>query len=48
MSIPRLYATFLQRVLHSGRTKPCIFFFEDEGGEKSGEYVVKLKAGMET
>jgi len=31
----------------SGRTKFCIFFCEDEGGEKNGEYVVKLKAGME-
>jgi hypothetical protein len=32
--------------LHSGRTKPCIFFCEDESGENSGEYDVKLKAGM--
>lgn len=47
VSIQHLYANSLQRVLHSGRTKPCIFFCEDEGGENSGEYVVKLKTGME-
>lgn len=43
MKITVLNATSLQRVLHSGRTNPCIFFCEDENGEKSGEYVVKLK-----
>lgn len=48
MTIPILTATSLQQVLHSGRTKPCIFFCEDESGEKSGEYFVRLKAGMET
>jgi len=48
MSIYNLNAASLQRVLHSGRTKPCIFFCEDTSGEKSGDYVVKLKAGMET
>lgn len=48
MTIPVLTATSLQKVLLSGRTKPCIFFCEDESGEKSGEYVVKLKAGMES
>lgn len=48
MAVPVLTATSLQRVLHSGRTKPCIFFCEDESGEENGEYVVKLKAGMET
>jgi len=48
VTIPILSATSLQRILHSGRTKPCIFFCEDETGERNGEYVVKLKAGMET
>lgn len=48
MTIPILTATSLQRILQSGRTKPCIFFCEDETGERNGEYVVKLKAGMET
>ncbi|MBF0506281.1 MAG: hypothetical protein HQL09_05545 [Nitrospirae bacterium] len=48
MTIPVLIATSLQKVLSSGRTKPCIFFCEDETGERNGEYVVKLKAGLET
>lgn len=48
MTIPVLNATSLQRILPSGRTKPCIFFCEDESGENSSEYVVKLKAGIET
>ncbi len=32
----------------SGRTQPCLFFCEDENGEPRGEYIVKLKAGMES
>ncbi len=32
----------------SGRTKPCLFFCENENGEPQGEYIVKLKAGMES
>jgi hypothetical protein len=32
----------------SDRTKHCIFFCKDASGEKSDEYVVKLKVGMET
>ncbi|MCL4537069.1 MAG: hypothetical protein M1610_05710 [Nitrospirae bacterium] len=47
MTIPILNATSLQRVLQSGRTQPCLFFCEDESGQSDGEYVVKLKAGME-
>ncbi|MCI0468633.1 MAG: hypothetical protein L0Y62_01030, partial [Nitrospirae bacterium] len=47
MTIPVFKANSLQRVLQSGRTKPCIFFCEDERCEGSGEYVVKLKARME-
>ncbi len=43
----RLNATSFQRRMGSGRTKPCLFFCEDESGENSGEYVVKLKEGME-
>ena len=31
----------------SGRTKPCMFFCEDEDNNISCEYIVKLKAGME-
>lgn len=48
MTIPVLSATSLQKVLHSGRTRPCVFFCEDANGESNGEYVVKLKAGMES
>ncbi|MGD1153805.1 MAG: hypothetical protein ABR911_13175 [Syntrophales bacterium] len=47
MTIPILNATSLQRVLYSGRTKPCVFFCEDVAAEINGEYVVKLRAGME-
>lgn len=47
MNVPVLSATSLQRILYSGRTKPVVFFCEDETGEKNGEYVVKLKAGMD-
>ncbi len=32
----------------TGRTKPCLFFCENENGELQGEYIVKLKAGMES
>lgn len=48
MTIPLLNATSLQMVLHSGRTRPCVFFCEDTNGKSNGEYVVKLKAGMES
>ncbi len=47
MVIPTLNAASLQRELIHGRTKPCIFLCEDGNGNLS-EYVVKLKAGMET
>jgi hypothetical protein len=32
----------------SGRTQPGLFFCEDDNGNDYGEYVVKLKAGMES
>lgn len=48
MNIPILNACILQKVLESGRTKPCMFFCEDDRSEKNGEYVVKLKAGLES
>ena len=47
MQIPILKATSYQKTMISGRTKPCLFFCEDEGGNNSCEYIVKLKAGME-
>jgi hypothetical protein len=47
VNIPVLNATSFQRSLSSGRTKPCLFFCENESNDINGEYVVKLKAGME-
>lgn len=47
MSIPILFASSYQKRMSSGRTKPCLFLCEDENGDLLGEYVVKLKAGME-
>jgi hypothetical protein len=47
MAIPHLYASSYQKRMESGRTRPCIFFCEDNDGEIGGEYVVKLKAGLE-
>lgn len=47
MQIPILKATSYQKTMITGRTKPCLFFCEDEGGNNSSEYIVKLKAGME-
>jgi len=47
MAISRLYATSFHHRMGSGRTKPCLFFCENESGDKSGDYVVKLKAGID-
>lgn len=47
MQIPILKATSYQKTMISGRTKPCLFFCEDGDDDNSGEYIVKLKAGME-
>lgn len=48
IGIPVLQAASLQRVLGTGRTKPCIFFCEHNSPEVAGEYVVKLKAGIDS
>ena len=48
MSIPVLQAVSYQRTMLSGRTKPCLFLCEDAESGTTGEYVVKLKAGLET
>lgn len=48
MQMPHLYANSYQKRMESGRTKPCLFFCGDEAGDINGEYVVKLKAGIET
>lgn len=47
MPIPILFASSYQKRMLSGRTKPCLFLCEDDNGDLLGEYVVKLKAGME-
>lgn len=47
MSIPILFASSYQKRMSSGRTKPCLFLCEDDSGDQLGEYVVKLKAGIE-
>ncbi|RJQ46749.1 MAG: hypothetical protein C4538_06145 [Nitrospiraceae bacterium] len=47
MPIQHLNASSYQKRLTTGRTKPCLFICEDDSGEINGEYVVKLKAGME-
>jgi len=47
MQIPILNAVSYQKSMISGRTQPCLFFCEDDNGNDYGEYVVKLKAGME-
>src|SRR3989304_2940924 len=47
MQIPILNATSYQKSMLGGRTQPCLFFCEDDDGNNYGEYVVKLKAGME-
>lgn len=46
MSIPYLNASSFQKQLETGRTKPCLFICDDN--ETEGEYVVKLKASLES
>ena len=48
MPIPVLQAVSYQRTMVSGRTKPCLFLCEDTENGTISEYVVKLKAGLET
>jgi hypothetical protein len=48
MNVPTLNASALIRELSSGRTKPCIFHCEDDSMEMCAEYVVKLKAGIDS
>ncbi len=47
MAIPYLNANSYQRRMTSGRTRPCLFFCEDDQGEINGYYVVKLRAGLD-
>jgi hypothetical protein len=46
--IPQLEAASYIRQMRSGRTKPCIFACEDDVGNPAGEYVVKMRGGMES
>src|SRR5712691_6522806 len=46
--VPLLAAIQFQRFMNSGRTLPAIFGCEDEWGTWVGEYVVKLRGGIET
>ncbi len=47
MAIPYLHASSYQRRMTTGRTRPCLFICEDSSGELNGEYVVKMKAGLD-
>ena len=44
----RLKATSLERFMTSGRTTPALFGCVDQNGAPAGEYVVKLRGGLET
>jgi hypothetical protein len=46
IQIPQLQAASFQRVMSSGRTKPCLMLCTDESGAEY-EVVVKMRAGME-
>ncbi len=46
--VPIVTATQFQRFMSSGRTEPAIFGCEDEAGAWAGEFVVKLRGGLET
>jgi hypothetical protein len=45
--IPRLKATSFERFMSRGRTTPALFSCEDQYGASVGEYVVKLRGGIE-
>ncbi len=44
---PILTAVRFARFMESGKTKPAIFACEDSSGAFAGEYVVKLRGGIE-
>jgi hypothetical protein len=46
--IQMLHATQFQRFMTSGRTAPAIFGCEDASGTWAGEYVVKLRGGLDS
>ena len=45
--VRHLRATAYLRKVHTGRTKPAIFQCDDLGGNDVGQFVVKLKGGLE-
>ncbi len=47
MPIPRLTAVQFHKFMGSGRTSPIALGCEDEAGKLVGEFVVKLRAGMD-
>ncbi len=47
MAIPYLHASSYQRRMTVGRTRPCLFSCENADGDLNGEYVVKLRAGLD-
>ncbi len=47
-TVQRLRASAYTRRMTSGRTKPAVFMCEDLDGNSAGEFVVKLKRGIET
>lgn len=47
-TVPHLVAVTYHRRMGSGRTKPALFGCEDQDGNAFGDFVVKLKGGLET
>jgi HipA-like kinase len=45
-AVPHLVAATYHRKMSSGRTKPMLFSCEDQKGNPAGEFVVKLKGGV--
>jgi hypothetical protein len=47
-AIPQLEAVTYHRTTTTGRTSPCVFTCEDADGKPAGDFVVKLKGGLDT
>ena len=47
-TVQRLRASAYTRRMTSGRTKPAVFLCEDLDGNSAGEFVVKLRRGMDS
>lgn len=46
-TVQRLRASTYTRRMTSGRTKPAVFLCEDLDGNSAGEFVVKLRGGID-